>query len=92
MILLLAFIFLFNTSCSSSEWYEDGVDSSSQTWRHCSNIDGKYKYKGHCYKQKYCKKKLFKKCKIVTKFCPWGDIDCMRKYEIFQKVLVNEKN
>lgn len=90
---MLIFILIFNiSSCASSDWYEVGVGPSKQTWRHCSEIDNEYYLKGHCYKQKICKGSIFKKCKVVTKFCKWGDIDCMRKYKILQKVLVNEKN
>lgn len=89
-LLLLA---LLSSCAHSAEWKEVFVDPKEEVWRHCSeerdgpNLAGK----GWCWQGLKCKDPWYKKptCKPVPYFCAYGDLDCMKKYHLDEKVLVH---
>ena len=99
---ILVLILLF-TSCSSmsrswGEWKVASVPLNEKTWNFCrEERDGPELHgKGICFQDQECryKKTLIgrtkSECRNKVLFCKWGDIPCLKKYNIFFNTIVNE--
>lgn len=100
---LLLIVILLVSSCASfssnwSEWREEGVALNKKIWHNCrTRLDGpELNEKGQCYQDLECRyKKRFllkkkKQCRNKVLFCKWGDISCLRKYNIFFSEIINK--
>lgn len=93
--LLILPLLLLSTSCAtaSGEWETVTVSSRDEVWRPChETLDGPaYHRKGLCFIEEECRKKFLraKECrpKSPPKFCSWGDLECMDKNKLWDKVL-----
>ena len=98
-IILLSF---FLASCASTArewgpWKRCGVAQEKMTWDFCQErLHGnQYHQKGMCYPALECRERrtIFNNPKIeersIMLFCAWGDIECMNKHGLFQKVISN---
>lgn len=101
---IMPFMFAFIYSCSSmssdwSAWKVKDVSQAKQTWRFChQELDGPtYHRKGMCYISQECRTKNpwysgeKVECRSLPLFCAWGDIDCMDKNAIFNKVITDKE-
>lgn len=100
--MILALVFLLN-SCSSMSgewgpWKMKDVSADKRVWRFCSaTLDGEANHrKGICYESQECRtrKTIFGnervECRGLLLFCAWGDVACLDKYEIFEKVILSK--
>jgi len=103
-MLKLSFILMFLvSSCASfsgewSDWRTVSVPSNEKAWHFCrEELHGpELNEKGMCYVDQECRyrRTIFGKkkseCRNKNLFCKWGDIQCMRKYNIFFNKIINE--
>lgn len=95
---------IFMTACASMSsdwgaWKVKDVATEKQDWRFCSlDKDGAEKAKqGMCYISQEChyRKTILgnekEECRQAPLFCKWGDIECMDRYNIFNKIIVNKE-
>ena len=86
-------------SCASAkeEWKVETVSQSKEFWGWCeSDIDEpQYVDRGWCWTYQECmtKKKFLRKdekiCRTLTKFCAAGDIECIKKNKLDEKILID---
>ena len=85
----LLLLLLISVSCASSPWTVKDVSLEKREWRFCSeHIDGPGKgLLGFCYSSQECRKKWLRKeeCRKILLMCKWGEIECMKKYKLFDK-------
>ena len=90
-LILISIILVLISCASANHWYNVGVSNEKKVWRFCSTQrDGVDKNKkGFCYIDKECKNRFLqkRKCRQVPLFCAWGDVECMEKYGLFNKVI-----
>lgn len=98
--IIIVFITLL-TSCAStksawSPWTYEGVSQNKMVWRFCSErLDGPdYHHKGLCYQAQECRTRKFlfgtkKECRVKVLLCSWGDIECMSKYNLMDRIIIN---
>jgi len=102
MIKILMFLLLM-TSCASyssnwTNWKVISVPSEKKEWRFCRlELDGPtLNEKGLCFQDQECRtrKRILRKkeiqCRNKTLFCKWGDISCLKKYNIFFSIIINK--
>lgn len=100
----LLLVLTFLTSCVSmsadwSSWKVEDVAYDKRIWRFCSREkDGEELHrKGFCYVSQECRTRKTilgnekSECRQLPLFCAWGDIECMDRYNIFNKVIVHKE-
>jgi len=81
-----------------SEWKLNSVPSKEKIWRFCrEELDGpRYHEKGVCFQDQECRSRkriLGKKkvqCRKKTLFCEWGNVECLKRHNIFFNIIINE--
>lgn len=104
MLKILIFVMLICTSCASNSvewgpWKVTDIPSDQRIWRYCSaDLDGEALHrKGHCYISQECRsyttifRNVKTECRNLPLFCAWGDIECMEKNGLFNKIIVNKE-
>ena len=104
MLKILMAIMLLCTSCASMSgdwgpWKITDVSTDKQVWRFCSlDLDGpELARKGFCYISQECRfrKTIFgnekSECRQAPLFCAWSDMECVDRYGILNKVIVNKE-
>lgn len=101
-ILFLVAITIYSCASTSAEWSAWKISTeaqSDQEWRFCSaNLDGPELHrKGMCWEARECRTKNpwysgeKVQCRDLPLHCKWGDVECMDKNGIFNKVIVDKE-
>jgi len=91
--LIVIILSLTFASCASGDWKIKDVAPIKREWRQCdARLDKEKAGKGFCYISQECKVFLFEKCRPLPLFCPWGDLDCLKKNEMDNMVLKTKEN
>jgi hypothetical protein len=96
MKIAMMIVLLLIVSCASVDakapWVEQTLaNKAMKEWRICNLAkDGAEKsFKGFCYITKECQKRIFKDaCRPKPLFCQFSDVNCMMKYELDKKNLI----
>ena len=90
MLRIISVALLVSCATAEPKWYIKDVSDAKKVWRFCEErYDPQQAAKGFCYISQRCYKRWFsaEKCEPVRLFCGWGDIECYRKYKLFNKKL-----
>lgn len=100
LIIVMAVLYsCASTSAEWSEWKEVGVAQADQDCDWCTaRRDGpEYHRKGVCWQSKECRTRNpwysgeKTECRRKPLFCAHGDLDCMDRYGILNKVIVDKE-
>lgn len=91
------------SSCSTlsgdwGEWKIVDVAQDKRQWKFCrAELHGdNYHHKGICYVSQECRyrRTIFRnvksQCRNKMLFCPWGDVNCMVKYDLLDNIIIEK--
>lgn len=92
----LLLVFIMSCASADTEWKPETVSQNKEFWGWCNQeIDPKeYHDKGWCWSYQECRintkflRKDKKECRVKWKFCPAGDIACIKDNKLDEKILV----